>query len=203
MNIFQKIEAVNREVTGWCSLEKANTLASIVLATRPEISLEVGVWYGRSLLPVALMHQHINFGKIIGVDPWAASASIEGQINKADVDWWKRDEIHETAYLAFQERVKIYGLENFVETRRLSSNDFEPPNGIGLLSIDGNHGDQAIKDVQRYAPKVRRGGFLVADDLNWTGGGVQRAVELLPGMGFIERYRVVNSQENWAVFQRI
>jgi predicted O-methyltransferase YrrM len=203
MNIFQKIEDIHSQISGWCSKEKAMTLASIVLANRHEISLEVGVWYGKSLLPVALMHQHLGQGKVIAVDPWHSGCSVAGQVNPQDAEWWNRQDIHEVAYRAFDARVRSLELQKFVEVHRMHSDEFDPPQNIGLLSVDGNHGDQAIKDVQRYAPMVKRGGFLVADDLNWTGGSVLRAVELLPDLGFIERYKVVNSQENWAVFQRL
>jgi hypothetical protein len=46
---------------------------------------------------------------------------------------------------------------------------------------------------------VRVGGLLFADDLNWTGGGVLRAVAKLKTMGFIELYRL----DTGAMFQRV
>jgi len=202
MNIFSKIETVHAETSGWCSELKARTLAAIIISTRPDISLEIGVWYGRSLLPIALAHQHVAHGKVIAIDPWLAGCSVAGQENPADREWWSRQDIHETAFQTFMSKVGIYDLKNFVEVHRMHSDEFDPPEGIGLLSVDGNHGQQAEKDMARYAPKVIKGGFLVADDLNWTGGAVSRAIALLPPMGFHELYRVENDKESWAVFQR-
>lgn len=203
MNIFDKIETVHGSMEGWCSWRKAQTLAAIVISTQPEISVEIGVWYGKSLLPVALAHQHIGKGGVIAIDPWMAEASIEGQVNPADKEWWNRQQIHQVAFDAFKTKVYELGLQSVVRIERKASNDFEPPAGIGLLSVDGNHGEQAIRDVERYAPKVKKGGFLVADDIEWTGGAVGKAISLLPGMGFVEMYRVKNETESWAVFQRL
>lgn len=203
MNLFNHIEAVHAATQGWCSAMKAQTLASIVLATRPEISLEIGVFFGKSLLPVALAHQAIGKGRVIAVDPWAAACSVAGQLNPLDVDYWKRQDMHEQAYESFKNSVKVNGLSEIVEIHRMHSDEFETPGNIGLLSVDGNHGEQAIKDVERYAPKVYRGGFLVADDIEWTGGAVGKAIALLPSMGFIELFRVKNENESWACFQRI
>jgi len=202
MNTLTKIDMVHPQISGWCSLQKAHTLASIILATRPAISLEIGVWYGRSLIPMAIAHESIRQGKVIAVDPWSADASVIGQVNPADKEWWNRQEIHETAYRSFLDFVSTSGVSQYVEVHRKTSDAFDPPVGIGLLSVDGNHGDQSIRDIQRYAPFVDIGGFLVADDLNWSGGAVTRAVGLLPGMGFHELYRVENDKESWAVFQK-
>lgn len=205
MNIFQKIENVHGEISGWCSQQKAQTLASIVLASRPAISLEIGIWFGKSLLPVALVHQHLGIGKVIAIDPWFAGCSVAGQENPADAEWWRHQDRHELAYNSFLAKVKELGLRETVDVQRMHSDEFDPPDGIGLLSLDGNHGVQAIKDIERYAPKVKLGGFLVADDLKWTGGAVERAISLLPVMGFIELYTVEDkeSANHWAVFERV
>jgi len=202
-NIFDKIETVHASTEGWCSWKKAQTLAAIIISTQPEISVELGVWYGRSLLPVALAHQHIGKGGVIAIDPWMAQESVAGQINPADKEWWDRQDIHQAAYDAFKKKVYELGVQNVVRIERKSSDDFEPPEGIGYLHVDANHGEQAITDFKRYAPKVKRGGFLVADDLHWTGGSIITAISLLPEMGFQELYRVENGQESWAVFERV
>ncbi len=203
MNIFDKIEAVHATTEGWCTWKKAQTLAAIVISTQPEISVSIGVWYGRSLLPIALAHQHIGKGRVIAIDPWMAENSIAGQVDPANVEWWKRQNIHQVAYDTFKAKVYELGLQNVVQIERKASDDFNPPDGIMCLEIDGNHGEQSIRDVQRYAPKVKRGGFLIADDLHWTGGSVETAIALLPAMGFQELYRVENDKESWAVFERL
>ena len=201
-NIFDRIESVHAATEGWCTWSKAQTLAAIVISTRPEISVEVGVWYGKSLLPVALAHQHIGKGRVIAIDPWMAENSIASQVDPANIEWWKRQNIHQVAYDTFRSKVYELGLQNVVQIERKASDAFQPPHGINLIHVDGNHGDQSVRDIERYAPEVARGGFLVADDLAWSGGSVTRAIGLLPAMGFTELYRVENDKESWACFQR-
>ncbi len=204
-NIYNAIEAVHEGISGWCSAQKCRTLASLIISTRPEITLEIGVWFGKSCIPMALAHEHILTGKVIAVDPWRAAASVSGQVNPADVEWWNRQDIHDLAFDSFNAKIDEHLLRQYVSVFRLDSDTYEPPDGIGLLSVDGNHGEQAVRDIKRYAPKVKPGGFLVADDLNWTGGAVSEAVALLPAMGFKELYRVDDkeSANQWGVWQKI
>jgi predicted O-methyltransferase YrrM len=202
-DLFNKIQSVHARTEGWCSLLKAETLASIVVATRPAICAEIGCFYGKSLFPVALALRHVGAGKVIAIDPWMAENSVAGQVNPLDVAYWNRQAMHQAAYDNFKARVYEEELQEIVQIERRASDDFEPPAEIGLLHVDGNHGEQSIRDVQRYAPMVKRGGFLVADDLHWTGGSVNKAISMLPEMGFVELYRVENKEECWAVFERL
>ena len=201
-NIYTRIESVRLGLSGWCSKQKARAMASLIIGTRPKVTVEIGVWFGRSLIPMAMAHQHILHGQVVGIDPWKATASVEGQVNEADANWWNNQQNHELAYNTFTARVKELGLTDYVVIHRHPSNDVLPPADIGLLSVDGNHGEQAVMDIERYAPFVAVGGFLVADDIEWSGGSVSKAIGLLPGMGFKELYRVKNPEESWAVFQK-
>jgi cephalosporin hydroxylase len=208
--IFERIEHVWQHTQGWASWTKAETMAAIVLATRPKVSIEIGIFFGRSFLPVALAHQHVNCGKAIAIDPWLKGCSIEGEDDPKNVEWWNRQDIHEMAHDDFRSKVRELNLAPFVEIHRMHSDEYDPKAEIGLLHIDGNHREQAIKDFARYAPNVVKGGYLIADDLNWTGGAVSRAVALLPGMGFEELYRVEKRgtpphepDDSWAVFRKL
>lgn len=75
-----------------------------------------------------------------------------------------------------------------MEIWRSRSDDATPPEGIDLLHIDGNHTEQALRDVDRYASNVIIGGMLVLDDLDWEGGGVQKAKARAMELGFFELY---------------
>ena len=202
MNLFTQIEETTGSITGWCSLEKAFTLASIVMASRPKLCVEIGVWAGKSLVPVALACREIGYGKVIAIDPWKAEASVEGQLHPADREWWSNQSHHDLIFDQFNQTLATLKLRNIVEIVRATSEEAIVPTGIGLLSLDGNHADQAIRDVERYAPNIVPGGYLVADDLGWTGGGVGRAIEKLPAMGFQELFRQTQGDQ-WAVFQKV
>lgn len=203
MNIFDQIEQSHSKTSGWCSLTKAQTLASIVIATRPKISVEVGVWFGKSAIPIAVAHKHIAHGTLIAVDPWMASCSVIGQTNPADVEWWNHQDAHDQAFNSFKSSVANYDLGNVVQIHRMDSSEFEPPDGIGLFHCDGNHGEKAVSDVERYCPKISIGGFAVLDDLGWSTGSVKKAVDKIKSMGFKELYIVDDKENQWGVFQRI
>ena len=51
---------------GWATAEKCCTLASLVLANKPALAVEIGVWGGRSLLPVAMAMKAIGKVDVYG-----------------------------------------------------------------------------------------------------------------------------------------
>lgn len=203
MTIFDEIESAIKEIAhGWTTPNKAVILASAVIALRPKISIEIGVWAGKGMISLALAHKHIGRGMVYGIDPYSAAASAEGQENPEDKKWWSEVD-HEMIYNLACANILKYGCQNVCKLIREKSCDYDPPMGIGILSIDANHGDEAIKDFNRYCPMVDKGGLLFADDLNWTGGSVSKAVNLLPHFGFKELYRIENKDENFGVFQKV
>lgn len=184
--LFAQIESAVNSCTGWCPIDKACTLASMVIALRPDVTVEIGVWGGRSLLPMALAHKHLGQGMVIGIDPWMASVSAELETGK-DKDWWGSQN-HEAVFQDFMRRVNELSVNNVVRIHRMKSDDFDPPNKIGLLHVDGCHMEQAVRDVMRYSPHVVRGGFCVMDDEGWHHGWVGKAVQKLLQFGFVKRY---------------
>jgi len=196
--IFDTIDRLVPSLVGWCSVPKAFTLARAVLAMRPDVTVEIGVFGGRSLLPMALAHRQIGKGKIVGIDPWSASASIVGQLCPNDAVWWGQCD-HEQVYKEFMGKVEMLGLQKWVNIIHKNSDEVEPPQIIDLFHLDGNHGEQAHKDAQRFAPNMRVGGLCFLDDIEWTGGGVKRASQFIESIGFVELFR----QDTGAMYQRI
>lgn len=190
MNLFQTISLVQPKLHGWCSPEKAVALASAVLAFRPELIVEIGVFGGSSLIPLALAAREIGRCKVIAIDPWLATASAEGQINPKDKEYWSIQSTHDMVYEDFRRNLSELGLSEIVDVRRAKSDDVEPPANIGIFHLDGNHGEQAVRDMERFAPKCLVGSLLFADDENWTGGGPARAITMAKAMGFKELYKL-------------
>jgi len=170
----------------WCTEEKAHTLAGLVAVLRPELVVEIGVWRGASLLPMLIAMRHVNHGSAIAIDPWSQAASAAGEAPENAAWWGKVD--HETAYRDFLARCERAGVVGRVAVWRKPSDECTPPARIDLLHVDGNHSDQAVRDVERFAPFVRTGGILVMDDVHWVGGHVSRALEIAVAMGFRELY---------------
>lgn len=195
--LFQQIADYVPGCHGWCSIAKAQTLATAVIALRPEVSLEIGVFGGRSLFPIAMAHKEIGKGRVIAIDPWSAPASRIGQTGENEKWWGTLD--HEVIYQDFMKRCQELFVAHIVSVHRKTSDQCKPPPVIDLMSLDGNHGPQAIVDVERYCPNVRTGGLVFMDDLNWEGGAVTRACDKLKTLGFVQLYVL----DTGAVFQKI
>lgn len=196
MNLNQRIAEIVPKMGGWCSIEKGQELALAVLKTHAKVVVEIGVLNGRSFLPMAMALKEQGSGTAIAIDPWSAPASVVGQ-NEVNANWWGRLD-HESIYQDFLANVKKNGVSDFVRVLRQPSDNVKPPSKIDVLHIDGNHSEQAIRDVERFASKVVRGGFVFCDDIGWDGGAIQKAVELLLSMGFVKSF----DRDTGAMFER-
>lgn len=192
MTIYQKILKATEGMHGWCEPDKQLTLANIVMAIQPRVIVEIGVWGGKSLIPMALAAQYIsnqNYQpKVIAIDPWASSESIKGQ-SEQDAKWWGEtagQPQHELVYGSFLGKLMELGINRMVQVQRTTSDNAPVPESIGLFHCDGNHSIQALKDVQRFGPAITQGGVCVLDDMDWTGGGVVKAAEWLKENGFLQ-----------------
>jgi predicted O-methyltransferase YrrM len=183
------MESLMREVeqcipgSGWCSEEKGKFLAQLIVEQRPTTVVEIGVWQGGSLIPMLLALHENAHGKAIAIDPWDPNVSRIGEI-QVNADWWGSQN-HEQALQIFRDRMAHYGVTNYCEIWRKPSDDCEPPAKIDLLHIDGSHVEQAFRDAQRFLPSVVPNGIAILDDVGWTGGHVERAVELAYTLGFV------------------
>lgn len=196
MNLNQRIAEIVPKMGGWCSIEKGQELALAVLKLKAKLVIELGVFEGRSLLPMAMALKEQGSGIIWGVDPWNNQDAKEGY-DGVNAEWWGTVDL-EGVYQRFLGHIKKAGVEEQVRIFRRKSDDIVPPPVIDLVHLDALHTDQAVKDVERFAPKIRVGGYLFADDITWQGGGVARAVEKLLTMGFVKIF----DRDTGAMFER-
>lgn len=194
--LLEQIERVLPDGGEWCTVKKASVLAALVVGLRPMLVVEIGVWRGGSAIPIALALRHNGSGRLLAIDPWSADASLAGQ-EGANAAWWSSVS-HEESYRVFMRRIAELELGGFVHVHRVRSDDSEVPGLIDILHVDGNHSEQAIRDVERFAPSVRMGGIVIMDDIAWAGGSVGMATERLTEMGFVWIYEL----DTGAVFQR-
>jgi hypothetical protein len=189
VNFFDTIEELlGTDLPGWCDYAKAQALASTVLALRPRVTLEIGVFGGRSFLPMALAHKEFGGGVCIGIDPWLNHASKQGQVGKDEAYWAQLD--HESVYQVFLTAMRQLSVESFCRIHRMTTDEFDPIPEVGMLHVDGNHGPQAESDIKRFSPMVVSGGFCCLDDLDWTGGAPRRGAEWMLQNGFEMLYRI-------------
>ena len=198
--LFDQIERLTPTLSGWCSVEKAKQLATIVLEVRPRVSCEIGVFAGRSFLPIAMAHKALGYGVAIGIEPFENAPSVAAYTGD-NQEFWRANVDFTRIRTEFDRVIGELGLEQYVNIIQKCSDEVEPME-TGLLHVDGLHTEQAIRDVQRFAPLVTVGGFCVLDDVDWSNDGkqpVKQAAELLESLGFDKLYPLGTG----AVFKRV
>ena len=199
MNLFTQIEeALAANPHGWTSAQKGQAMASAILTLRPNYSVELGVYAGKGLVAMGLAHREIGHGIAIGVDPYSSQASAEGQLNSDDYKFWSTLD-HNLIYQIAVSEIGKHGLQDYTKIIRMRSDQWTPPDGIGVLRVDSNHGEMVLRDIERYCPKVAKGGVLFLDDIDWTGGYVRKAADILRQTGWRELYRI----DDGAAFQKL
>jgi predicted O-methyltransferase YrrM len=186
-------------IHGWCTIEKANKLMELVKICKPKLSVELGVFGGRSLLPIALMSKKMNRrSRVIGIDAWSVNASLEGTNAKENDEWWAN--INYTDMFNYTKSVMIENnVNDIVELWKESSKNtaikFEDKS-IDLLHQDSNHSEEVTcVEVELYWNKVNDGGYWIFDDTNWP--TTQKAQDLLLSKGYTEYY---NHNDEWKVY---
>lgn len=163
---------------GWCWEEKAIKLAEAVWTLRPNLTVEVGVFGGKSFIPMAAVVAHLESGagtplpsyEAHGIDPWSAVAAVKDNEGTAHEPFWGNqgmlDGVYNRACQAV-DRLQGRSVRLFRETSEQAFGRYKD-NSIGVLSMDANHADpQSFADVQRWWPKLKSGGLFVMDDTAW------------------------------------
>ena len=188
---------------GWTTYEKAMTMAGAVLLIKPKTAIEIGTYTGRALIPLAIAMKENGCGMAYGIDPYSTQASVEGQIGE-HVDWWSELD-HDAIKAKFLANVEAFGTHDVAKLIQKCSDEVTPFD-CQILSVDGNHGEQAIRDVARFAPKVTKDGFVFLDDLEWqgaTGSSVQTSILVLEAIGFKECFPYNTKDDEWGMWQRV
>lgn len=186
----REVEDAAPEGGDWCSPDKAVQLASLVLEHRSQVVVELGVWKGGSAIPIAIALRHLGTGQLFAVDAWSVEASVAGQ-EGVNATWWQSVGVegHDRALRSFQQRLEKHAIESdrctVVHQRTCEA---AVPPVIDILHHDANHGPQVVADIERWAPAVRANGFLILNDLGWSGGHVQRAHARALELGFVDQY---------------
>lgn len=159
------------QITGWCSHAKASILIDIIQKIRATTIVEIGVFGGKSLIPMAYALKMQKSGKIYGIDPWNNDESLQGVMNEANRFYWKTIDL-EGVYQALLCNLERFELQNHVQLIRATSANAPPINDIDLLHIDGNHSEvTSYIDVTKWVPLVKSGGWIIVDDISWYEAG--------------------------------
>lgn len=198
-DIHARIDAVVPGMLGWCTPEKAKYLAGLIDTHKPELVVEIGVFGGRSLLPMAMALEAVG-GVAFGIDPWSVAAALEGEESEANRDWWSKNVDLENVFTNFVQQVLAQRLTRTCRWIRAESEAVAPmfeDASIGLLHLDSNHSELvSCRDVATWRAKVAPAGIWVLDDSNWASQA--KAIEMIKASGF----RVIRDAQTYLVFQR-
>jgi cephalosporin hydroxylase len=190
-------------IHGWCTREKAVTMMNIVFQSKPSLTVELGVFGGKSLLALALASKQVNpTSKVIGIDAWTAQASLEGTNAKENDDWWSKVD-YPGMYEYTKNLMNQNSVGSIVDLWKCKSNEcinkFED-NSIDILHQDSNHSEEiSCEEVELYWNKLKTGGHWIFDDTNWA--TTQEAQKLLVTKGFEEIYSASNNE--WKIFKKM
>jgi hypothetical protein len=171
--LIESVHAIPLDSGGGSGSLKALILADLIIEHHVSTTVEIGVYRGRSLLPIALLFRTIGSGTAIGIDPWQVEAALQfddHEIGPA-VNDWTRIQPWDATYESVIGRIRDWDLDRYCQLLRMKSGDAASlihDHSVGLVHIDGNHDQaQVQRDVELYAPKLVPGGFLVLDDPSW------------------------------------
>jgi len=193
-DLLKKVEEVLPTLEGWCTFEKGRALAELVAVQRPKVCVEIGVFGGRSLIAMALACKKFG-GHVHGIDPWTAGASLEGDSDQGNKEYWGNLD-YAYVYRSFVKAVTDQDLLEVCDWYRMGSERAVHLFGqIDVLHIDGNHTEEvSCRDVKLYAPKIPRGGHLWFDDTDWKTTSraqqlIRRDFDLMKMVGTCALYR--------------
>lgn len=178
-----KLEVVSTLSTleGWCSKEKALAFIDLILAEKPKIWVEVGVFGGSSLFPVLSTFKFLDEGMAIGIDAWDKIECIkyfDPVKDKVDLKWWGNINL-QVIYRSYLNMIDVRGFGSYVVTMKATTEEAaEEVQEIDVLHLDGNHCETpSLRDAELFLPKVRSGGYIWMNDSLWASR--QKALDFL------------------------
>jgi len=161
---------------GWCSPQKAVLLYSLVREYKPAKVVEIGIYGGRSIVPIAAALKDNGAGEVWGIETWSGSAATSYRTGIANDFWWMNIDFTKIKgdFLEFVLRHRLHDTIRVVEAPSDRCGGLF--DRIDMLHIDGNHSMYgAAQDVVNFVSKVPSGGIVVYDDINWpsTAAGLE------------------------------
>jgi predicted O-methyltransferase YrrM len=194
----EQIKEILPTLHGWCTIEKAMKLVTLIQEHKLETCLEIGVFGGSSLIPQVMAVKANGKGMVYGIDPWQVEAALDGMVHEAHKSWWSTVNLEEI-YQYCTAAITSQNLNPYCTLIRDKAdnvvNQFADES-LDLLHIDGNHSeDHAYNDAVNYLPKVKRGGYIMFDDIWWTeeNNHVTTRKAILYLMQYCDKVDVINN----------
>ena len=199
---IEKLTHPETGLPGWCPTHKAMWLAEHIIKERLLWIAEIGVLSGRSLIPMALTVRSLGLGGfVLGIDPYQHARQVEGIANEGQIEWSKAIDWNQQ-FIDTTNRITEMGLTDWCGVLRApSSSCFGLIGSLDLLHIDGCHSALAThRDIETWVPKVRTGGLVVVDDINWS--TISPTLKLLPEWCEEKGYESHTPESSWGVWRR-
>ncbi|MDQ0304633.1 glycosyltransferase [Ancylobacter polymorphus] len=199
--LAQLAEAIPADLGGGSTLDKLYVMAG--LAARLDLStyVEIGVYRGRSLLPLAWSFA-ARGGHSYGIDPYARTASRQADMPSAIaeevsafIESTDYDALHGDL-LRQRDAMQLGGSCELLRETSTRAVEILRARGVraGMVHIDGNHDrHQVLADVEAYLTLMDEGSVMVVDDIDWpsVGDGFAHAREKLTPLFETATYAVL------------
>lgn len=176
-----KSKVSNYLVNSWCSAEKASMLMDLVFIEKPKVCVEIGVFTGSTLLPVAATLQYIGQGKVFAIDSWSNEEAVKN-MSKGDLnrEWWAQINMTEV-FQVFSQMVQDWKFKPYCKVlNRTSESAVNEMGSIDFIHFDGNYSEKSsLQDVALYLPKVKKGGYILFSNVLLSADGIHPKTEAL------------------------
>ena len=168
----------NSVTTGFCWEEKAIKLAEVIWNLKPKWSVEIGVYGGKSFLPIGTVVSYLDKNRgiyrALGVDVWEACAAADHYERTPHDNFWRNqsllDKVRNEAFY-FVNNLETLSVQLYIGSSEQASKCFQT-HQIGFCHIDGNHSEYHVyKDISNWWSKIYIGGVIVLDDVGWIPDG--------------------------------
>ena len=188
------------QMNGWCTWEKANLIFKLVQESKSEISVELGTYAGRSLTAMACAHKDNQKGFIVGFDAYKNSVCVEGTNSPLNDKFWMEQDLNKI-YRECIGSIEKYSLADYcsiVKMRSEEAGKVIKDNCIDVLHQDSNHNvETIIAELELWSPKVKTGGYWIADDVQWV--EAKEAYAKIPDYGF----DLIADHFEWHIYRKI
>lgn len=178
-HISEAIHKYFNHMNGWTTPERGCEMAELILETRAQICVDIGVFAGRSTIAMGFAARELNTSWVYGIDNWNPGTAKDNDDHEEGVEWWAKQSNLETIHQEAMRDLWGHRLEPWVIIIRAKSEHVAqlfPV--IDFLNIDGGHSEvTSCRDVSLYVPRVRSGGYVLMDDTSWD--TTQKALRLI------------------------
>ncbi|MGL4540621.1 MAG: class I SAM-dependent methyltransferase [Candidatus Rhabdochlamydia sp.] len=164
---YLKNAIVSELKNSWCSAQKIELIMDLIYQIKPEVCVEIGVFSGSSLLPVAATLKYLGKGHMYGIDSWSNQEAVR-YVNQDDpnYEWWSKVNMQQ-AHNVCQNLITRWRLKSFCSLLACTSSSaaLQLPQ-IDFLHLDGNFSEEgSFADVELFLPKMKAGGYILLSNL--------------------------------------